>query len=65
LAWGCHSARPAAHAHGSPPAAWIAWQKARLESIAGTNGWTTLISRYWLPEGKTYAGTDPTNQLVL
>ena len=65
LAWGCHSTRFAERAQGSPPAAWIAWQKARHESIAGTNGWTTLISRYWLPEGKTYVGTDPTNQLVL
>src|SRR5690349_22527006 len=37
----------------------------RNESIAGTNGWTTLISRYWLSEGRTFAGADPTNQLVL
>ena len=65
LAWGCHSTRPVERAQGSPPAAWIEWQKARQESIAGTNGWTTLISRYWLPEGRTSAGTDPTNQLVL
>lgn len=64
LAWGCHSTPPAEHAQGSP-AAWLAWQKARHESIAGTNGWTTLISRYWLPEGRTHAGSDPTNQLVL
>jgi uncharacterized protein (DUF1684 family) len=41
------------------------WQRKRSESIAGTNGWTTLISRYWLPEGRTCAGADPTNQLVL
>lgn len=65
LACGCHSTRSAERAQGSPPAAWLAWQKARHNSIAGTNGWTTLISRYWLPQGRTHVGTDPTNQLVL
>jgi hypothetical protein len=53
------------HVQESPPADWLAWQKARVESIAGTNGWTTLVSRYWLPEGSISAGSDPTNQLVL
>lgn len=65
LASGCHSTPPADHAQTSPPASWITWQQQRLQSIAGPNGWTTLVSRYWLPEGTTFVGADPTNQLVL
>jgi len=53
------------HANASPPPDWLEWQHARQESIAGTNGWTTLVARYWLPEGRTLAGADPTNQLIL
>ncbi len=52
-------------AEESPPADWIEWQHQRHESIAGPNGWTTLISLHWLPEGKTSVGSDPTNQFVL
>lgn len=59
----------ATHASDQPttesPKDWIEWQQKRHESIAGTNGWTTLISRYWLPEGRTFAGAAPTNGLVL
>jgi uncharacterized protein (DUF1684 family) len=47
------------------PKDWLEWQQKRHQSIAGTNGWTTLISRYWLSEGTTFAGAAPTNQLVL
>jgi hypothetical protein len=65
LASGCHSTPPAGHTQNSPPAKWLEWQQQRLQSIAGPNGWTTLVSRYWLPEGTTFAGADPTNQLVL
>lgn len=51
--------------NGVAPPDWIQWQHERHESIAGTNGWMTLISLYWLPEGVTSAGSDPTNQLTL
>ena len=57
--------RTSDQANRPPPSDWIKWQQERHESIAGTNGWTTLISLYWLPEGRTFAGADPTNQLVL
>ena len=58
-------ARSAGEDQGAPPADWLAWQKQRQESIAGTNGWTTLIALYWLPIGQTTVGADPTSQLVL
>jgi uncharacterized protein (DUF1684 family) len=61
----CHATRAADPVNTEGPKDWIEWQQKRHESIAGTNGWTTLISRYWLPEGRTFAGADPTNQLVL
>src|ERR1039458_2927467 len=65
LASGCLATRSPDHTHASPPPGWLEWQHARQESIAGTNGWTTLVARYWLPEGRTFAGADPTNQLIL
>ncbi|HRI15913.1 MAG TPA: DUF1684 domain-containing protein [Verrucomicrobiota bacterium] len=49
----------------SPPKDWIEWQAKRRESVAGTNGWTTLVGRHWLREGMNFAGADPTNQAVL
>lgn len=51
--------------YSEEPADWREWQARRTESIAGTNGWTTLVARYWLSEGQTFAGSDPTSQLVL
>ena len=62
---GCQSTRTPDQAKGPPPADWIKWQQKRHQSIAGTNGWTTLIALHWLPQGSTFAGADPTNQLVL
>lgn len=47
------------------PEAWTAWKAKRHESIAGSNGWTTLIARHWLPEGRNHVGSNPTNDLVL
>jgi uncharacterized protein (DUF1684 family) len=49
----------------SAPADWLAWQAKRRESIAGTNGWATLVGLHWLAEGPNYAGSDPTNNAVL
>jgi uncharacterized protein (DUF1684 family) len=61
-ATGCTSRSPST-ARG--PADWLEWQAKRRESLLGSNGWTTLIARYWLPEGITFVGSAPTNQLVL
>ena len=55
---GCATQRPA-------PADWRAWQQKRLESIGGTNGWTTLAGLHWLREGNNSAGSNPTNDAVL
>jgi uncharacterized protein (DUF1684 family) len=49
----------------SAPADWIAWQAKRRESVAGTNGWATLIGLHWLHPGRNSAGADPTNDVVL
>ena len=47
------------------PDDWLAWQAKRRESVAGTNGWTTLIMRHWLAEGRNPVGSDPTNHAIL
>lgn len=46
------------------PAEWTAWQAKRHESIAGTNGWATLVGLHWLQEGANTAGSAPTNDVV-
>jgi len=51
--------------HTAAPADWIAWQAQRSESVAGTNGWTTLIGLHWLHEGDNSAGSGSTNDAVL
>ena len=53
------------NASARAPSDWLDWQAKRRESIAGTNGWTTLVGRYWLAEGTNFAGTYPTNHAVL
>ncbi len=61
LFWcGCSTPKPA-----SAPQEWIAWQGRRAESVAGTNGWTTLIGLHWLYEGENSAGSAPTNDAIL
>lgn len=47
------------------PADWRAWRAERQESIAGTNGWITLVGRHWLAEGNTSAGSNPSNPIIL
>ncbi len=47
-----------------PPPEWAAWKARRLESVGGTNGWTTLVGLHWLEEGTNTAGTSPTNSIV-
>ena len=48
-----------------PPADWIEWRARRAESVAGTNGWTTLIGLHWLHEGSNSAGSSPANDALL
>jgi len=62
---GCASnSREVGHAPAGA-ADWLDWQAARRESVAGTNGWTTLVGLHWLKEGANFAGSDATNQVLL
>lgn len=49
----------------SAPSDWLEWQARRRESIAGTNGWATLVGLHWLKEGDNSAGSASTNAVVL
>ena len=45
--------------HSVPPEAladWHGWQAQRIESVAGTNGWASLVGLHWLPEGPSTSG---------
>jgi len=48
-----------------PPADWVSWKAKRLESVAGTNGWTTLVGLHWLQEGTNTAGGAESNDVVV
>jgi uncharacterized protein (DUF1684 family) len=63
LGSGCRTQPPPRSAEGSTD--WLEWRSKRHESIAGSNGWTTIVARQWLKPGRNTAGRDPTNQLVL
>lgn len=45
--------------------AWLEWQSKRFESVAGSNGWITLVARHWLNEEPATAGSSSTNKIVL
>lgn len=45
--------------------AWTAWQAKRHKSVAGTNGWATLVGLLWLHEGTNTLGGDPASELRL
>jgi uncharacterized protein (DUF1684 family) len=47
------------------PAEWTAWRAARRESIAGEDGWLTLIALVWLEPGEITIGSDPASGIVL
>ncbi|MBL9176200.1 MAG: DUF1684 domain-containing protein [Verrucomicrobiales bacterium] len=49
----------------SDPPDWVTWKARRTESLAGTNGWTTLVGLHWLKEGTNSAGSAPTNDVLL
>lgn len=41
------------------------WREARVEEIAGEQGWITLVGLYWLKPGENRFGGDPANEIVL
>jgi uncharacterized protein (DUF1684 family) len=43
---------------------WARWRSERLESVAGTNGWASLVGLHWLPEGASSSGSRPDQALV-
>ena len=47
------------------PDAWRTWRERRETSIAGEDGWLTLIGLHWLPEGDWSLGSDPGATIVL
>ena len=47
------------------PAEWRSWKNRRINSVADTNGWATLVGLFWLPEGTSSLGANPTNTFVL
>jgi uncharacterized protein (DUF1684 family) len=62
---GCSTDSTTDRNKASAPADWIAWQAKRRESVAGTNGWATLVGLHWLHPGRNPAGAGPTNDVVL
>ncbi len=53
-----------AQAGNSPAEDWAAWRARRSASLGSSNGWTTLVGLHWLREGRNFAGSDPTNNVV-
>lgn len=41
------------------------WKQQRLESIAGEDGWVTLVGRIWLSAGANPFGSNPKSELAL
>jgi uncharacterized protein (DUF1684 family) len=41
------------------------WRAARVEEIAGEQGWMTLVGLFWLSAGENRFGSDPSNEIVL
>ena len=50
---GCTTSRSQ---ESSDTRAWKTWQAERRESVAGTNGWTTIVGLNWLAEGRHAVG---------
>ena len=70
----CHPATAPAAPQGAaaPPAAdaaWLSslsrWHAEQNDEIGGSDGWLTLVTRTWLPEGPTRVGSDPSSNVVL
>jgi len=64
LAIGCR-----APSHPGEDAAWLGsldrFHTERNDEIAGPDGWLTLVTRSWLPEGASRVGADPASDIVL
>lgn len=58
---GCRHMAPSepAGSEASRPHDWHQWRAERLESVAGTNGWASLVGLHWLPEGSSTSGSRP------
>jgi uncharacterized protein len=56
---GCHTGPAQA-----PAKTLTEWQARRTRSIAGTNGWASLVGLHWLPEGRSTCGSDPSQTHV-
>lgn len=41
------------------------WRRARVQSVAGTDGWATLVGLFWFREGTNRFGRGDENDLVL
>lgn len=48
-----------------PPVSWTHWREARHASLAGEEGWLTLIALGWLEAPRTTIGSDPSSTIVL
>ncbi len=44
---------------------WQSWRDARRESLAGEDGWLTLVALVWLAPGELTIGSDPASDVVL
>ena len=64
-AMGCAGLRPSATSDATQLAAWDQWKQTRLNSIAGTNGWATLVGLLWIDEGRQSLGSAPSAKLRL
>lgn len=66
-ALGCASPRVEAPAQRDP--AWLEslerWHAERNDEIGGPDGWVTLVTRSWLPEGASKIGAAATNDIAL
>lgn len=74
LTLGCGASQSATHTSGatatnagvsSAPTSWTHWRQARHASLAGEEGWLTLIALGWLDGPVTTIGSDPSSGIVL
>lgn len=41
------------------------WRKDREQRLKAKDGWLTVAGLFWLKEGENWAGSDPSNQIIL
>ena len=61
----CTGHRPTDRMDAAGTVRWGDWKHERLNSIAGTNGWATLVGLLWIEEGRHSLGSAPTADLKL